>query len=207
MSSKKQSLSPDRYQYRVNWSTEDDAFLARVAEFPSLSAHGDSQEKALEELRSVVKAVLLDLTRTGEYIPEPISDQEYSGKLNLRMPPYLHRRLVMEAAEEGVSLNYLINLRLADLQYSRMISDSAKPLKPSLDEQGKILINQLVAISKIKNIDMRPTYGKDLPVHIAFFLDSVQAELRDRELIYQHLFVDPLKVIDLLKKYLPRSQK
>ncbi len=111
----------------------------------------------------------------------------------------------MEAAEEGVSLNYLINLRLADLQYSRTLSDSAKPWKPSLDEQGEFLINQLAAISQIKNIDMRPTFAKDLPVHMAFFLDSVRAKLTDRELIYQHLFIDPLKVIDLLKKYLRRS--
>lgn len=51
----------EEYLYSVAWSEEDEAFVARVAEFPSLAAHGDTQEEALGEIKKVVKFVLSDL--------------------------------------------------------------------------------------------------------------------------------------------------
>jgi len=38
---------------------------------------------------------------------------EYSGKISLRMPKSLHKDLVQEAKEEGVSLNQFILYKLA----------------------------------------------------------------------------------------------
>lgn len=101
------------YSYTVVWSDEDDAFIARVNEFPSLAAHGKSQEKALRELRGVVEYVLEDLAENREPIPEPLGRRNYSGKLNLRMSKELHRRLALESTTQGVSLNALINTKLA----------------------------------------------------------------------------------------------
>ena len=57
------------YRYTVGWSEDDEAYVARVAEFPSLAAHGDSQEAALRSLQQVVGAVLRDLARSKEPIP------------------------------------------------------------------------------------------------------------------------------------------
>ena len=61
----------DSYDYSVRWSEEDEAFLALVAEFPSLSAFGDTEAEALREIRFVVAAVLEDLRENGEPIPHP----------------------------------------------------------------------------------------------------------------------------------------
>jgi predicted HicB family RNase H-like nuclease len=102
----------EEYSYTVAWSDEDDAFIGRVAEFPSLAAHGKSQEKALREIRNVVELVLEDLASEKEPIPEPLGKRHYSGKLNLRMSKELHRRLALESATQGVSLNALINTKL-----------------------------------------------------------------------------------------------
>jgi predicted HicB family RNase H-like nuclease len=104
---------PEDYQYSVGWSEEDQLYIGRVAEFPSLAAHGDSQAQALEEINQVVRFVLEDLIEEGEAIPEPFSKRSYSGKLNVRMPEAVHRRLVIEAAEQRVSLNQWINTKLA----------------------------------------------------------------------------------------------
>lgn len=101
------------YMYSVIWSPDDKAFVGRVLEFPSLTAHGNTQEKALREIRLVVKYALEDLAESGELAPEPLSKRSYSGTLNLRMPKHLHRQLAIEAAEEGVSLNHWINTKLA----------------------------------------------------------------------------------------------
>jgi predicted HicB family RNase H-like nuclease len=101
------------YSYNVAWSDEDEAFLGRVVEFPSLAAHGDTLEDALHEINQVVELVLEDLAENGEPIPEPISKKHFSGKLNLRMPSHLHRQLSIEADREGVSLNQWITMKLA----------------------------------------------------------------------------------------------
>ncbi len=103
----------ENYSYAVTWSEEDKAFVGKVLEFPSVSAHGDSQENALREVRNVVELVLEDLVETGEPIPLPFGRRRYSGKLNIRMPEDLHRRLAIEAQRHGISLNTLINLKLS----------------------------------------------------------------------------------------------
>ncbi|HSK71070.1 MAG TPA: type II toxin-antitoxin system HicB family antitoxin [Pyrinomonadaceae bacterium] len=110
---KKGSLpKAEQYLYTVGWAEEDNAFVARVAEFPSLAAHGATQEEALREIRDVVNFVLNDLKETGEPIPEPFGKRSFSGRLVLRMPEYMHRQLALEAMQQGISLNQLLNLKL-----------------------------------------------------------------------------------------------
>ena len=72
MPAKSEPTVSQRYLYSVGWSDQDQAFIARVAEFPSLSAHGDTPETALQEIRFVVEAVIEDLEQSNEPIPEPI---------------------------------------------------------------------------------------------------------------------------------------
>ncbi len=109
---KENSPKVEQYLYSVGWSDEDDAFVARVAEFPSLAAHGETQEEALREIKNVVEFALKDLTELKEPIPEPFGKRSFSGRLVLRMPEYMHRQFVLEALQQGVSLNQLLNLKL-----------------------------------------------------------------------------------------------
>jgi predicted RNase H-like HicB family nuclease len=87
------------YLYKVGWSEDDDAYVARVVEFPSLGAHGDTLEKALAEIQKVVRIVLKDLAESGEEIPEPFGKRKFSGKLSVRMPEEIHRDLAILCAE------------------------------------------------------------------------------------------------------------
>jgi predicted RNase H-like HicB family nuclease len=110
---KKESMpKAEQYLYSVGWSEADQIFGARVAEFPLLAAHGDTQEEALREIKEVVGFVLNDLRESGEAIPEPFGKRSYSGRLVLRMPEYMHRQLALEAMRQGISLNQLLNLKL-----------------------------------------------------------------------------------------------
>ena len=102
------------YTYRVTWSTEDEEFVGLCAEFPSLSWLAPTQDEAFSGIRSVVADVVEDMLGNDEELPEPIADRNYSGKFIVRVPPEMHRSLVMKAAEEGVSLNRLVNARLAN---------------------------------------------------------------------------------------------
>jgi predicted HicB family RNase H-like nuclease len=113
MISVKMARAIDRYTYRVTWSEEDQEYVGLCAEFPSLSWLDASPEAALQGIRSLVKKVVADIKRNKETVPEPISTRPYSGKFMVRVPPEVHRRLAVQAAESGVSLNRLISSKLA----------------------------------------------------------------------------------------------
>ena len=106
------TLKPDRYTYRVTWSEEDHEYVGLCAEFPSLSWLASTPEAALRGIRKVVGEVVVDLEAKGELVPEPIATKQYSGKFLVRIPPELHRRLALEAAEAGVSLNRIASEKL-----------------------------------------------------------------------------------------------
>ena len=106
------TLTNDRYTYRVTWSEEDHEYVGLCAEFPSLSWLASNPEAALRGIREVVGEVVADLEAQGELVPEPIATKQYSGKFLVRVPPALHRRLALEAAEAGVSLNRIASEKL-----------------------------------------------------------------------------------------------
>ncbi|MGD0899248.1 MAG: type II toxin-antitoxin system HicB family antitoxin [Thermoguttaceae bacterium] len=103
----------DRYTYRVTWSEQDQEHVGLCAEFPSLSWLASSPEAALRGIRTVVAEVVKDMQATGEAIPEALAARRFSGKFMVRVPPEIHRRLAVEAAEAGVSLNRLASARLS----------------------------------------------------------------------------------------------
>ena len=107
------AIDIDRYMFRVFWSPEDQEFVGACTEFSGLSHLDSTPEKAFKGIRELIADVLCELTQRGEAIPPPISERAYSGAFKVRIPPTLHRRLVMEASEENVSLNRLVSAKLA----------------------------------------------------------------------------------------------
>ena len=105
-------LDKDRYTYRVTWSEDDEEHVGLCVEFQGLSWLAPSAEAALKGIRRVVAEVVADLETSGEPVPGPIAIKSYSGKFMVRVPPDLHRRLALEAAEAGVSLNRLASSKL-----------------------------------------------------------------------------------------------
>ena len=103
----------DKYTYRVMWSEEDGEYVGLCAEFPSLSWLAATPEAALVGIRDTVKQVVADMQSTGEKIPQPLATKKYSGKFIVRVPPEVHRKLEIHAAEAKVSLNRLISAKLS----------------------------------------------------------------------------------------------
>jgi predicted RNase H-like HicB family nuclease len=68
---KGKEVSAYHYTYSVLWSEEDRAFVARVAEFSALEAHGDSRGSSLRSLKSVVDSILKGLAESGIEAPTP----------------------------------------------------------------------------------------------------------------------------------------
>jgi len=103
----------DKYTLRVLWSEEDQEFVGLCAEFPSLSWLASSREAALSGIVKTVRQAVRDMVADGEVPPSPLADRTYSGVFKVRIPAIVHRNLVIEAAEAGVSLNRLVSAKLA----------------------------------------------------------------------------------------------
>jgi predicted HicB family RNase H-like nuclease len=101
----------DRYTYRVSWSEEDQEFVGLCAEFPSLSWLSAQRDDALHGIVQLVRDAVGDLD-ADEQPPVPLTERPYSGELRIRIPPAVHQRLAVEAAERGTSLNKVIVQKL-----------------------------------------------------------------------------------------------
>jgi predicted HicB family RNase H-like nuclease len=106
-------VTTDHYTYRLSWSPEDGEYVATCAEFPSLSWLAADELGALRGLKDLVRDTVEDMCANGETPPEALADKKFSGVLSLRLPPELHRRLAIEAAESHVSLSRHLNCKLA----------------------------------------------------------------------------------------------
>ncbi len=104
----------EHYSYRVIWSSEDEEYVGLCAEFPSLSYLDESRIAALNGITDLVKDIVVDMENNGEKVPTPISEKQYSGKFQVRIPPERHRMLAIKAAEQNISLNRYVAHKLAD---------------------------------------------------------------------------------------------
>lgn len=100
-----------KYTVRLK-KNSDGTFFGEIEELPGCMTEGDSADETLDMLEDAKRGWIEVALERNLTIPEPTSD-EFSGKFNVRIPKFLHRKLVYKAKEEDVSLNTLITTTLA----------------------------------------------------------------------------------------------
>lgn len=84
-------------------------WFAEIPELPGCASDGETPERALANLQDAKREWFLAALETGRPIPKPTPlNQEYSGRILVRAPKALHRRLVYLAKAQGVSLNQMV---------------------------------------------------------------------------------------------------
>jgi antitoxin HicB len=119
-------MAPFPYRVLVEFSAEDEAYVARVPAFEGLAAHGATPEKATVEARKAAEGMMVSLQEHKRPMPAPDSAADYSGQLRLRLPRSVHARLSKLAADEDVSLNTLLLAIISEGLGSRISSSHAK---------------------------------------------------------------------------------
>ena len=105
------------YHIEIVWSESEDGdsgWVAEVKEFDGCMAQGRSREELFENIERAMTAWIDDALEAGDPVPAPYEEPSHSGKVLVRMPPWLHRQLASTAAREGVSLNQLVVSLLAN---------------------------------------------------------------------------------------------
>lgn len=107
-------------------------FTASIQEFPGLVAEGETPDEALKNLDEAAKSWIAVALANGREIREPIEFNGYSGKIALRIPRSLHQQAAELAELEGVSINHVLTLAIANYTAG----------KKSLLEATKIIKNE-----------------------------------------------------------------
>ena len=86
----------------------DSGWVAVVRELRGCVAQGRSPDELFENIERAMTAWIDDALESGDPVPEPYPEPSHSGRVHVRMPPWLHRELSLAAAREQVSLNQFI---------------------------------------------------------------------------------------------------
>ena len=63
-----------KYEIIIYWINEDGAFVAAAPELPGCTAHGHTQEAALQNINQAVELWLETAQEFGDPIPEPTGE-------------------------------------------------------------------------------------------------------------------------------------
>ncbi len=97
-----------KYSFRIQWSDEDESFVATSAEFPGLSAFGDTYQEALSEAETALELMIETYQASGLPLPELKPQLEFTEAFPVSLPLALHRQATALAQSKGVSLHTLV---------------------------------------------------------------------------------------------------
>lgn len=95
------------YNYIIQQVNDESGtyYYGNILELDGCQSTGGTFEEAYDSLREAMEGYLEVKLAYNDEIPEPIVEDDYSGKFVVRIPKSLHKKLSIEAAKEGVSLN------------------------------------------------------------------------------------------------------
>ena len=87
-------------------------FEARVKELPDVRGYGESSQEAYDLAIDAIETLARMFAESNRPFPSPSTPQDdFSGRITLRVPKSLHRIRSHNAEEQGVSLNqFLVNV-------------------------------------------------------------------------------------------------
>jgi antitoxin HicB len=99
-------------QYPVTlYPDPEGGYVAQIKDLPGCLTQGETLEETMVNINEARELWIETAYENDDNIPLPSSDDSYSGKLLLRMPKSLHRRLAETAERESISLNqYIVSL-------------------------------------------------------------------------------------------------
>lgn len=100
-------------KYPVTTEKDEDGYSLEIPDLPGCHAYGKTLEEAWKRLEEAKKAWLEVSIEKNFDIDEPNQDQ-FSGKLLLRIPPKLHAKMAKEAKKKGISLNRHLQILLEE---------------------------------------------------------------------------------------------
>lgn len=108
------------FEMRPLSADEGGGWLITFPDLPGCMSDGETPEEAMVNGRDAVSAWIEAVRESGRDIPAP--GEAPSGKFITRVPRSVHARLSARAKQEGVSMNALVSVFLAECLGRREVS-------------------------------------------------------------------------------------
>ena len=93
------------YRMEIIPDTIEGGFAVKFPELPGCLTCADTMEEAVRNAEDCKREWLAAAIEDGTPIPEPMTDEDYSGQFKLRIPKSLHKSLAEHSKAEGISMN------------------------------------------------------------------------------------------------------
>ena len=125
------------YRLELVPDTDEGGCVASYPELRGCLTSGETAEAALKNAQDCKREWLAAALEDGYEIPEPTSNEEYSGQFKLRLPKSLHRALAENSKREGISMNqyclYLLTKNNAEFRHGAYQIIGCRTLHPTTD--------------------------------------------------------------------------
>lgn len=101
------------YKLEIIPDTDEGGYVARYPELPGCVTCGESLETVIKNAKDAKREWLFAAKEEKNCIPEPLTEDNYSGQFKLRIPKILHKALAEQAKKEGISMNQYCMFLLA----------------------------------------------------------------------------------------------
>lgn len=110
-------MRADSYSIVVRYMDEENGYEAKVLELPDVAEYGDTYSEAYDLALDTISTTSEIMAEKGRNMPAPVIQQnDYSGRITLRLPKTLHASLAHTAEREETSLNQMIAVILASFR-------------------------------------------------------------------------------------------
>lgn len=93
------------YRIEIIPDVDEGGYVVSYPDLKGCLTTGETIEEALANGENAKREWLTAAIEDGYPIPDPSSDESYSGQFKLRIPKSLHRQLAMQSRKEGISMN------------------------------------------------------------------------------------------------------
>ena len=139
-------------KYRINLrplSEEDGGgWVAEAVELPGCMSDGATPEEALRNLEGAKEAWIAVSIEKGYVIPVPVAEvePEYNGRITVRLPKTLHRKIAEAAKNDGMSLNsyllYLVSENHASSFANKALQICQKDMSARADQYFSLIMKR-----------------------------------------------------------------
>ena len=124
---------------------ENPGWVAKIKELPGCLTLADTFEELEGMIRDALRSWIEVALEDGIPIPEPRTEDDYSGKFVVRLPRSLHRELVEQSEQEGVSLNTWVIHILAKSVGAKSESFSQTKIEQLYRQDKTVKVNRIIA--------------------------------------------------------------
>jgi antitoxin HicB len=136
-----------KYPIELIPDNDEPGYVAIHPDLEGCMAQGETADEAVAQLNAARELWIRTRFEDGLPIPEPKDNEEYSGRVLLRMPPWLHAKAAHVAKHQGVSLNQLLVSAIAERLGAWELTGKAQNVMARLESTANTFEQTVAALS------------------------------------------------------------